>query len=326
MSLTKILDFFEKEIARANDYFLYHTTNTYKALKIIKSNSLQLPLAQTNANEAKFAKKTFYLSFARTPSSGYIADRASGLRSINESCLIVFNQKKLLSYRGVTTAPVDYWGANDTGRIIGGGAKEAEERLFSDHPTLNNISEAIVEIRLSVSFEKYENYDWMIELISLCKKKKIPIKTFLRGNKQGYLRGVENKEDSKEIFAFLKNNGLTENKDTGYSTVTRAKIITKKNPAWGTNSWLKVLTELTYKNSYNDLSKETRSRLWYHLRSPDEFIKSYDADIHNMRAGHELDKKKFYALMRKMNAKNVTGFFNSLYDKWTKLKAEQDDS
>jgi len=320
MPLDDIYSFFLAEIARANDYYLYHTAHSSTAYKILKSNSLKLPLAETNTSESKFKGKMFYLSFARTPASGYIADRASGMRQINQPVLFVFNQKKLLAQRGVTIKPVDYWGANASGRVMGGGAKEAEERLFSDHPVLDNIRDSIVEIRIATDFDKYTNNEWLLEIIIACKKFKIPVKLFKTTNKQGYLLGKENAEESKEILTHLKSLGLSKHKNDDYTGASRAKIIKKKIPNWGSNNWLTSLTELVHKDDRKSLTTATRRKLWYYLEDLNSFKNSFSSDVHNLRSGHDLDKKAFYSLIKKMKAKSVDDFFSKVFNKWKDMK------
>ena len=319
MSLTAIQNDFAAELSRVTDYWLFHTCNAYKALHILRDNALKLPLSETNSTESKHAKKLFYLSFARTAASGYIADRSTGRRSINESVLFIFNAQTLLRRRGVIIAPVDYWGLDSKGRSLGN-AREAEERLFSDTPVLPGIVSDIVEIRIATSFDKYENYSYLLDVVFAAKKHKIPVKLFLRSNKVGYLRGVENLADRALIMEQLKKEGFNKNKNSGYSEASRAKILKKKIPNWGTSSWLPLMTEFVYATSYAELSTKARDRLWYLLRDKSEFAKNSESEIHNLRAGNEVDKKRFYALLRKMKSKTVAQFFSDLYEKWSKIQ------
>jgi hypothetical protein len=117
-----------------------------------------------------FIKKLFYLSFARTPASGYIADRASGLTSVKEPVMFVVNGKQLKNInRNSTFVPQDYWYDSDENGRQRGGSKEAEERFYSANPRAK-LGSALIEIRIIA--DTYGNdkvHSSLRKLILLCK-------------------------------------------------------------------------------------------------------------------------------------------------------------
>ena len=311
------------ELAKVNDYHLYHTLEAYKAYKILTSNELKLPLAESNSSESKFTGKMFYLSFARTPSSGYIADRASGLRQINEQILFVFDRRKLNNIRGSVFKSVDYWGVNSSGRIMGGASKEAEERMFSPSPIIKGIASALLEVRVALDSEDFGRNRWVLETIIAAKKKKIPVKLFSYKNKQGYLLGKEDSTESKFLLQKLKEAGFQRTKFSSFSEASRSSIVRKKYPLYNSRDWLMSIAEYVFKNSYEELTPKAQSQIYYDLRSSEDFFTNNSSNIHNLRAGPEQDRKRFYSYLKATKAKSVKQFFEFLYNKWTKLYNER---
>lgn len=308
------------EKAKVGDYNLYHNTNPSNAFKIISLDMLKLPLAETNSSEARFANKLFYLSFARTPASGYIADRAPGLRGINEFVLFVFDKRKLDKLRGVSFAAVDYWGAGGTGRIMGGGAKEAEERMFSDTAYLKNINTAIKEVRIVVGEEKYDNNNWLLNVVLECKKKKITVKLFNKQDKDGFIYGKEDPAERKRLFETLKAEGFQKPR-TSTAEYNRATIIKKKAPAWvgSADRGIRVIAEMFYKNKIEDLSKDAR-RFVFDYNDKPGFIRYFETEVHNLRAGNPIDQKRFYSLLKRAKVKKLSTFISAMFDKWQKIR------
>ena len=333
------------EIASVNDYNLYHTTTPYKAEKILKENLLRLSLQETNSSEhqGKRPLRLYYMSFARTPSSGYIADRSSGLRKVNEVVLFIFDERKLKKIRGVIIKPTNYWnsdrpdytsGVGASGRIMGS-SKEAEERLFSNSLELKNTNKAIKEIRIFLYDRDLENDGqlWAVRKLYLeAKLNKIPMKFFKENNLQGYLHGRENKKDREEILTLVKQTMkdiyFLQRSPSRISDSFNSKIVKKKWPsAWaGDRGMLNELRYLVKSKSYEELPTKVRSGLYYHLRYPDSFKLHYQADIHNMRAGYTKDKQEFDKLLKATKVKSVAEFFEYLYNKWTKLRQEYIDN
>lgn len=305
----------EIESAKVNDYHLYHNTHPSKAYNIVKTNTLKLPLSETNASEAKFAKKMYYLSFARTPASGYIADRVRSLRLINERVLLVFDKNKLKRIRGVVISPVDYWGVNSTGRTFSG-AKEAEDRLFSDDPIIN-FKDALLEIRAIVEEDKYANNQWLLNLYIAAKKKHIPIKLYKPTDKTGFITGKVDKAENSRLLEVLKQEGITKRKPAT-SEAQRSTIIKKKAPDWVSKAdrGIRIVSELHYKNEKSELSDEARRFMYDYLRDKEGFLKYFQNDIQNLRAGNPVDQRRFYNVLKHSKSKTVKEFLSKTYDKW----------
>lgn len=307
----RYLDYLEK--AAVGDYNLYHATELYKLYSILSTNSLRLSLSESNSSEAILGTpKLYYMSFARTPASGYIADRGKSLRPVNESALIVFDRNKLLRKKGVIVKPVQYYNLDKDGRIFGSQGREAEERLFSNNLEIKGIISTIKEIRIMTFDDKYPVPRISKKLLLLIKTNKLKLKLFTMDNFQGFLLGKEKPNDRALALNNLKTSKYTIN--TYSSEARRAKQITKKNPNW--RSYLDNLNEYVYKSSKDELTNKAKSSLYYHTRYPESFMEAYSAELHNMRSGIFMDKDRFDRLLKRMKAKTVKDFFNKLYLKW----------
>ena len=309
------------ESARANDNFVYHTLGLHKLESILKSDSLFLPLTATNTSEETMGiSKLFYMSFARTPASGYIADRSQGLRRVNEAGLIVFDRRLLSQQRGVSFAPVGYYSVDSVGRAMGS-SKEAEERLFSDHPMLKGVSKAIVEVRLMIFEGIYPIDKYLRTVYTMLKKKGITVKLFTNDNFQGYLLGRETPSDRARAYGIVRSAPMKP-MSTYNGDAYRSSIVRKKRPDYNSSDSMIRLGEYVYKNSLDELSPKARSGLYYLIRGWDTgnpFLNHYRNDLHNMRAGSEKERIRLNNMLVFTKSKSVKQFFDMLLQKWSKI-------
>ncbi len=322
------------DTAGANDNWLYHATAPQKALSILLNNKLFLPLAETNSSESVLnrGKKLYYLSFARSPSSGYIADRSRGLRAINEDILFVFDRPKL-TRRGATIRPVDYWAnPNAEGRQMGGAARETEERLFSNQPTIDNVVPAIVEVRVVIRdagkpADRYNNTRIVRDIVLWCKTNRVPVKLFTENNKAGFVLGREKPADRHLAYETLRDRSALQPGEKKYeqkymrSGDHTPRLLRRMN----SSSPILALGELVYKNDYESLSKRARDLIYYkvaYANNSKEFVKNMEDDLHNMRAQRDKEREMFERMLTYMKVKTIGEFFEKLYVKWIKLRDE----
>ena len=303
------------ELAAVNDYFLFHNTEFYNAYSILKTDALHLSLSETNESEAALgASKPWYISFARTASSGYIADRSSGLRSVNYPILFVFDRRKIKG-NNVVFKPVQYFTLSLYGRQMGSG-REAEERMFYDKPVYKNVSKAVKEIRVFIRTNDLKDsfISYLRKLVIIAKQRKIPVKFFTETNRQGYIRGVEKKEDRELILSHMNQNREYKG-GTSYIAMGRTKIVKKNNKDWYSPDWIDQLDELIRYNTLDDLSKRVRSRVTF----------DYTVDLYNYykndnaRTSSVDDKIRFDKLLKKTKSKTIKEFFSKLDKKWNTL-------
>lgn len=310
------------EVARENDYYLYHVTEPHKALSILSSGSLRLPLAKTNESEAQVASKrkgkNYYMSFARSPTSGYIADRAPGLNKVSDSILFVFDKQVLAKQRNVIFEQVQYFGAVDSSGRQGGNAREKEERLFSSEPVVKSVSNSIVEIRIYVG--KGREHHLIRKVLSVAKKRNMNVKLFSDANYQGYLLGKENAADRKVVFDLLlaqkddsqPRSAITESYSSrGYYKHAGTKML---------DEYRHRLYAYVYKQKYEELTAKQRSEIYHLTWDSRAFYEGFKHDLHNLRGGRLAEQDAFNKALKFMKAKNVDDFFAKLYAKWKKLR------
>lgn len=297
---------------------LYHVTSPFKAAKIIKENRLRLSLSETNASEkALGVKKTFYSSLARTPASGYIADRSSGLRDINEFVMFVFSRESLNKINNAVIKPVSYFTAGEDGRIYGS-AREAEERFFYTKPNLQNINKHILEVRIFMPKDLTNFYRGLLDTLLIAKKK--GIKVLITDNRTDFIAGRENPDVRKESIQ-----RLIKLKDERHSEWNiNHKSVKKKFIALGkkvSTSEIEELEAYVYGKSYTDLPEKARSQLYYINRGYGDsgFEKTYSSFIHNLRGARETEQNRFYNLLKVMKVKTVSDFMLKLENKWMTL-------
>lgn len=306
---------------------LFHVTPTNTAIKILEQDSFLMALSETNTSESfvswldkngvrvkikRNIPKLFYLSFARTPSSGYIADRASGLRSVKEPVMFVVNGRQLKNInRNSIFVPQDYWhNSDENGRQLGA-SREAEERFYSANPR-TKLGSALIEIRIIADTHGNDRvHSSLRKLILLCKKKNIVLKLFSKDNKAGFIRGVESNEDRAKALAYILSKT---NKDKPWSQY-------KREPGRD----LLFLKDLLEKNSYYEISEKDRGSLYYYLSGSEiygDLAKHFSSTIHNIRGGRDDEKEFLYALLKKHNVTSISKMFIMLQAKWTRLRDE----
>ena len=311
------------ETAGVDDYHLYHVTSPHKALSILKLDALRLPLAKTNPSEELLASKrkgkTFYMSFARSVTSGYIADRAPGLYKVSDSILLVVDKPKLAKQRGVIFEQVQYFGALDSTGRQGGNGRETEERLFSPSPILKGIIHALVEIRIYLG--KDREHPAMREILSFAKKRGIPIKLFSEKNFSGFLLGKEKPEDRKEVFDIIKNEKADGFPSPRISDMYNSRLYHKKHGTkLSDNYGIKRLITYVYETKYEVLNDKQRSALYHLTWDSRSFKEGFQSDLHNLRGGNPSEQDLFNRMMKFMRATDSDDFFNKLYIKWKKLR------
>jgi len=318
-------------LASVNDYHLYHGLDASKAVSILKTDTLRLPLAETNASEVNPAHKnvkTYYLSFARSMNSGYLTSRAPGLYKSNFSVVIVFDSRELRKHRGVRFSAVDYWGADEVGKRMGG-SSEAETRMFSTAHKIEGIRKSIVEVRILV--EPRPN-QWVFAVYSVCRKLKIPVKLFTNDNMAGFKLGKDKPADTKVAHGLLmsgKKRIIFGNEDKIPDRPSSERINRRYAERRGTKyepnsrNYVDMLAMYVRETELDKLGRTARSYLYDAMRFGKEtefvrdMVRSFNSDVHNLRGSStNKEKDRFAAIMKQTSSKKVTELYAWIYRKW----------
>lgn len=310
---------------------LFHNTNPTKALSILKDGAFRLPLAETNTSETRGNKvpALFYLSTARTITSGYISDRGPHLNKLNDSVVFVIDTKKLrVLNRGIKIVPFNYWGnPNEAGRHLGSG-REAEERIYSDNRTLK--IKGCIKVLLAVRDDKYVNNFHLRNVYAYCLKNKIPVKLFTFDNLSGFKLQREDQDDRNRAVSLLKAAKREHPYQTSHKGVLPyASKSAQKYYNKGISkdkiriSDLQMLRALVDADSYDKLPYKVKLQFFDYNGLYEPSVTQYFSNyLHNLRGSiaHGSDEiDKLHNLVKKMRAKTLNEFFEKLIAKWSKL-------
>ena len=317
---------------------LYHNTSGFNAFHALKSMTFKLPFSETNSSESQFTYQgsdgkrkvvarampyLHYISLARTLASGYIADRGPHLRGVNNAITFVLDGKRLQSLNRKTIyRSVNYYDTDKSGRQMSA-AKEAEERLYSDERTIS-IKGVVKSILICIRKGHANQWDRMV--YSFCLKHKIPVKLFTLDNIKGFLRQKENPEDREAARQTLLSTKF-EKSPGSYNSEAARKFYNARMPEKDRRySDYTILEQLTRIKDFSKLSPQAQSLAresasgYYNSRGIVQYYESY---IHNLRGNDRRDEtSKIRALVKKMGAKSLTEFFQSLENKWKKILQE----
>lgn len=324
---------------------LYHSTDPRLAMDILKAGYFRLALAETNKSESAIRvvgkpdikrkiPATFYLSTARTLSSGYIADRAETLGKVNMPVTLVLDTAKMSGKnRGMKIRSFDYWGLDNTGRSLKS-AREAEERIYLDKPKLN-VKGCVKSVLIFIRKSDPANSTGYIlrQLYSFCLKHRIPCKLFTWKNFQGFLRQKETQKDHDEALQILMASKRTFGYQTShkgitpFSSKTATKFWNRSSPGTASLSDHDALKEMVEKNDYGKLSDKVKGRYFrWGMESLREGFTNYLQNLRGEIKNGKESTEKLYDLMQKTKSKNLDEFFGKLDAKWAKLRKEYNDA
>lgn len=291
---------------------LYHLTNSYAAVSILRHNEFHLKPAEGTSSEEDLTNNSYYLSTTRHRLGGYT------LSSIyKNSVIFVLNGTKLNQRYKII--PVDYWKARDMEGISKETRtkyEESEDRVLSKKPKIK-ANPYILEIHAHIN-------DHSMNLKRFCLYKKIPIyfysniKDLLLMNKKNSVKVNIEYQKKKEKSGLSKEYQILQYKDR------------RKN-------YLIPWLELYYKplnkklrEKDKKLSKEAKSLIeriayfGYGDFYSKDIINAFNADLHNYKTkeynGLKKEREsldKIILILRK-NKWNTKDFISYIHNKWLK--------
>jgi hypothetical protein len=198
-----IMENWRKFLNESLNPVVYHFTSIHNLYGILKDNKFATSVALGSDELDKKKNKSFYFfSTTRIKNSSYARFMGNGY-----ACLVLNGRKLNNNYRA---SAVDYWGAEEQGRT------EAEDRIFTIKPYIENAIDYILEIHIGMDIkESYSDLRKMDllrlkQIETIMKENNISIfiytreKDFLIQNKRKALFSVEDflkyvKQIEKEI-------------------------------------------------------------------------------------------------------------------------------
>jgi len=226
---------------------VYHATSLISLGKILKTNSIKLTTDIGQSSEERFRgkkKNYYYLSTTRLKYGGYHfgEDMASAVMKLNGEKL---NQR-------YSAKSVDYWGRNTT---IAFRQKddEAEDRIYSPKPTIEQFNKYIEEIHILFNIERMKEFEKFAknrtELLStFIELKKSGIPYWIYSDNHDWI--LQNKSKAKteldDVINFLKT-----------YTKTKANSGRDYNSSYDSDAFQSILSLLKKKNTEELTSKES---------------------------------------------------------------------
>lgn len=166
------------EISLSATPILYHITNGRAAESIVTKNRFELkPSDGTEAEEKLQGKAAYYLSTARHKTASYTRQKMS-----SSSVIFVLDGTALGSKYKIKA--VDYWADfyRDGEEMNNRDRMEAEDRVLSDSPFIENVNKYVKEIHAFADSSMRNSAKQTLALYKFGKKNKIPVYFYAYGD------------------------------------------------------------------------------------------------------------------------------------------------
>lgn len=286
---------------------LYHRTEEDRAIKVLKENMFRLSTwLGTMMDKPKDAEHLWFMSTATRPDA----------YKRGNVVFVLDGEELNKRYHG---SPFDYWGeewrdAAKRNNRDSSDFDEAEERIYSDSPTIPNASKYIKEIhaewwmpdegwRAQHAFKRHRN------LALFAKRHQIPLYWY---------------EDNKDLDTLSKDKAKRFSDfpaGPSMSDEERSSFKDRGMSAYSYKKW-RALLSVEPARTYKDLPDDYRK---YLSTSSDGHL-GFEADIHNATKNMRAEEMRFiYKLasqMKRVGAKTFKEFYGVMMDKIRRLHLE----
>ncbi|PNX49201.1 MAG: hypothetical protein BV459_00580 [Thermoplasmata archaeon M11B2D] len=165
---------FKSELCEGISDVLYHSTYGERAANILRTNRFVLSVAVDSASELSLSSnrkklKFFFLSTSRSKTGAF----QQSMEFASEATTFVLDGRKLAS--NLSGSPIDYFkGTRETK------SAEAEDRIYSDKPEINNAAKYIKEIHIRANTATKNNKN-LATIARIAKEKNIPLYLYTDG-------------------------------------------------------------------------------------------------------------------------------------------------
>lgn len=294
----------DKYNVRLNELFeqigpnvLYHyTISAQNALSILQGNYFRLnAYFGTAYSKEDFDKRFYYLSATRSKVGDYHVRSPRGV-------MFVLDRDKIQN--NLHIKPLDYWRQRHMGK------SEAEDRIVSDQPRIENARKYILEIHIGIEMTKSFN-------VSAHNYKFV--KTYLLARQFGIPAFFY--DNMKDWQAQAKSRAITPNVKELFNQERDERLARAKNPMpqFPRTNWLAPWLELHHKNKKEDLS-ERGQKLLYELQYgwyTDDLHKRLAHDIHNEKRNPTPTLHKLIAAFRKLGIRQPKEYMEKMKTKWS---------
>jgi hypothetical protein len=269
---------------------VYHYTNVPRALDILRQNQFRLSTSVGTSADHNENEKPYFLSLTRSRLGAYHAKTGTW------GAMFVLDGRKLGNK--FSGGPVDYW-------QMGNDADEAEDRIYSSKPIIDNAISYIREVHVfhDTWFEKnFDDRQAVIyrKLAIICKSNGVPF--YFYDNAKDWK--LQNKKNAVPLS----------------DKIMQAKHREKpsKSYRWNRDKEFGPWIELNIKNDKESLSARAKKLLYditYHDYNND-LTRRLSADIHNNKANPESGVHTLIDIMRKLKILTPAKYVAHLKQKW----------
>jgi hypothetical protein len=327
MKYIKLFENFEEYGDNLNEGLspvLYHATQLGNAVSILRDNTFNLTNTLGLKAERGIQKKFYYISFARSLTSGYyyFENPQKGIVYFK-----IDGDKLGNRYKGL---PVDYWSSpSETERgLIRQKKMENEDRVISDSPEIPNATSYIQEIYVYVGeSEGVKDMDtdsptfnkWVFtEAIA-------DLSDFMRS----YIRKLILLAKSYEIPIYMywkKTDLLMNNKDNAVNlqdidlsgTYNMASTWVTRTPVWITLLYkmynAKTKEDLLAMLTSQEKDKFNRFEGWGFYK--EDILQRLDADFSNLRSKNNQTVNKIVSIMKREGYGSIEEMLIDIHNKW----------
>jgi hypothetical protein len=338
---------------------MYHATDIWKLVNILKSDTLKFTYADASKGESMMSREyPFYLSTSREKYGGYARGHKYGMHL---STVIVLNGKALERTRGIKIFDVDYWGGNSGER--GREHNETEERVVSTNQKLVGLGKYVQEIHVYCyrsTFDPDKNnasrcyrniHHVYYPIIEFGKELNIPIYFYVENSSKKIASAFKMQrrdmaltpEKAKEFFADFEQSN--EEFSKFIKTAKPEELEPDKDrPKWswsdGSVKEIQYLIDIIdhpYKYVTVDYKtqKELSHLLDYFITYTRDLIPHFESLIHNMRSEHPEIFQDLSKSIRRSGYKNIRDalsgtssilqIFNAIKNVWSYKKYTHED-
>lgn len=290
---------------------LFHITEHSKAVQIMEKNRFELKPADGTEAEEATSLGSYYLSTTRSKLGAYTVGKAYAT-----SAIFVLDGTKLSHTYKVR--PIDYWGTNELTPEQRTKADEAEDRVFSRKPSIDNATKYIVEIHAHVGKAGERSRYQAVMLKRACLKRRVPVFFYSNVNdlirmnkKRATTLGISDQGPAPEVYERSPEYQQAKMKERGL------------NPLMG---WIELNKTPIRTKPHEDAAKLSRFGKGNYRKLQSNYsgddLRGLMADMHNAKSlpygdvsGERESLDKLIAILRK-NRQTVKEFIAALYAKW----------
>ena len=275
---------------------LYHYTGSgHNALSILQNNYFRLnAYFGSSYSKEDFDKRFYYLSATRSKVGDYHVRVPRGV-------MFVLDRDRIQN--NLHIKPLDYWRMRNVGK------SEAEDRIVSDNPQIENARKYILEVHVGIDMDKEFN---------ISAHNVYYVKTYLLAKQLGIPAYFYN--NMKDWQAQAKHRAVTPDVKAIFNQGREERLHRAKNPGitFSKSNWIEPWLELHYKNDRTELSSQAKRALdnIIYRWMPGEAVRQFSNDIQNDKRNPSNSLHNLIKVFKELGIRQPAEYIEHLQKKW----------